>query len=165
MNPEILTAQPEAYAIRNTSPLFHLWPWAKGPLWKLAKPWKFRAYNYERERWEDYTIPAGYEYDKASIPSVLWGPPFYFTPDGLHSVAALEHDFLCDVFAGGSEWLKNAMGADYPEALKPRSIHGHFYHRMLAYGVPPWQARVFWQAVVEFGPGGKWLIRRLWNNE
>jgi Protein of unknown function (DUF1353) len=38
-----------------------------------------------------FWIPAGYNYDKASTPRLLWG---WFPPDGEHEAAALIHDRL-----------------------------------------------------------------------
>ena len=68
------------------------------------EPWEFTVDSGgTRER---FTIPVGYEFDKASVPPFFWGFPFNYTPDGLCTVPALEHDFLCDLHAGGSDWLR-----------------------------------------------------------
>jgi hypothetical protein len=125
---------PDIIPIRDASIGFGLWPWSKGPLFRLVEPWEFTVDSGgTRER---FTIPAGYEFDKASVPPFFWGFPFNYTPDGLCTVPALEHDFLCDLHAGGSEWLRVRL-IPLPAAPPTTVIHRHFYDRLLAIQRPP----------------------------
>lgn len=124
----------------------------KGPLWRLESPWSFTLRDHTKQ---PFTIPAGYEFDKASIPPILWGPPFDYIPDGLCTVPALEHDFLCDLLAGGSPWLFDQLGTLPPSPPAP-TIHLHFYIRLTEQpGMRPSKARAMYTAVRNFGPGGR----------
>jgi hypothetical protein len=77
---------PDIIPIRDASIGFGLWPWSKGPLFRLVEPWEFTVDSGgTRER---FTIPSGYEFDKASVPPFFWGFPFNYTPDGLCTVPA-----------------------------------------------------------------------------
>lgn len=151
---------PKVEPIRDADFGFGLLPWAKGKLFELQEDWRFPVCNSGFSR--EYVIPAGYQYDKASIPPLFWGFPFNYTPDGLCSVPALEHDFLCDLFTGGSEWLRGALADEYPEVPPAPVIHRHFYHALLTWGVRISKARVFWWAVRNFGPGGRLRPSVLW---
>lgn len=177
---------PEMTPLRDASIGFGLWPWSRGPLWRLEEAWSFSVVVSGSESGPGpgcgsggggggaplprsapgpgaaplppplrvvFTIPAGYEFDKASVPSFLWGFPFNYTPDGLCTVPALEHDFLCDLHRGGSAWLKGRLGV-VPPAPPPAVIHRHFYDRLLEWGVRPSKARAMWVAVRSVGPGG-----------
>lgn len=145
--------------LRDPDWFFGIWPWAKGPLFRLEEDWTFAVWDGEKHA--IYTIPKGYEFDKASVPSVFWGAPFNYLPDGLCTTPALEHDFLCDLLTGG-------VGPKYQELLKktkvPSSftaVHKHFYDRLLAYGVRPAKAKAIWEAVRKFGPGS-WIRPSTW---
>jgi hypothetical protein len=120
-----------------------------GPLAELQEDFKFRACG------RDFIVPAGYQWNGASIPACLWGPPWNYQPFGTHVVASLVHDFLCDLGKGGSEWLKGALLDQYPQPLAWEETHCEFYLRCLAYGVPPFRAKVWWYAVHTFGPRWK----------
>lgn len=50
------------------------------------------VFRYGKHR---LVIDAGYEFDGASIPQILWWIPG-FSPVGLHLWAALAHDWICD---------------------------------------------------------------------
>jgi len=141
--------QPSLMPIRDASLFFGVWPWSKGPMWQLTEPWAFVASG------QRFVIPAGYLFDKASIPSVLWGFPLNYTPDGLCTVAAMEHDFLCDLLNGGSAWLRAHCEPAMLIPLPAASVHRHFFERMLEYGVRRSKARVMYSAVRNFGPGGR----------
>lgn len=143
---------PQIEPVRDAGIGFGLWPWADGPLFRLRPPWSFRVENGGFEA--DYVIPGGYEFDKASIPPLLWGFPLNYTPDGLCTVPALEHDFLCDLLAGGSDWLREQLPA-MPPTPPADVIHRHFYLRLLEWGVRPSKAAAFHEAVRNFGPGGR----------
>ncbi len=69
-------------------------------------------------------------------------------------MAALEHDYLCDLYAGGSYWLKQHLG-DIPAAPEAAVIHKHFYDRLLEWKVRPSKASAMYAAVRNFGPGGR----------
>lgn len=139
---------PDIIPIRDASVGFGIWPWSKGPLWRCTSGWRFDVNGVE------YCIPAGYEFDKASIPALLWGPPFNYIPDGLCTVPALEHDFLCDIYNGGSRWLQIRIGY-IPKAPSATQIHHHFFKRLIEEGVRPSKAEAMFQAVDKLGPGGK----------
>ncbi len=149
--------QPDITPLRDASIGFGLWPWSEGPLWRLEETWSFPLSTGGGV----FTIPQGYEFDKASVPPVLWGAPFNYIPDGLCTVPALEHDFLCDLFHGGSTWLKAAMG-EIPAAPAAPLIHRHFYDRLVAWGVRPSKARTMYEGVRDFGPGGRLRPSTLW---
>jgi len=154
--PELIP--PRVTAIRSASVGYGLWPWSKGPLWRLEEPWAFQVLM-ERQpsgaaKVRGFTIPKGYEFDKASIPSILWGFPLNYTPDGPCAVPALEHDFLCDLYTGGSAWLKERLG-ELPPSPSAEVIHRHFYDRLLQWKERPSKARTMYMAVRNFGPGGR----------
>lgn len=100
-----------------------------------------------------FRIPAGYEYDKASVPPIFWGFPLYYVPDGLCSLAALEHDFLCDIMTGGSDWLRSRVGT-IPESPPAWMIHEHFRLRLHECGVKRRKAEIMGRMVAAFGPQG-----------
>ena len=152
---------PNIIPIRDASIGFGLWPWSKGPLFRLVEPWEFTVDSGgTRER---FTIPAGYEFDKASVPPFFWGFPFNYTPDGLCTVPALEHDFLCDLQAGGSDWLRVRL-TPLPAAPSTTVIHRHFYDRLLQFNVRPSKARAMWEGVRKFGPGS-WILPSTWRRK
>ncbi len=144
---------PDIIPLRDASFGFGLWPWSRGPLWRLAEDWSFVVVSGTSPPLP-FTIPAGYEFDKASVPSVLWGFPFNYTPDGLCTVPALENDFLCVLRGGGWVWLGGRRGR-VPAAPAAGVIHRHFYDKLLLWGVRPAKARAMWEAVRLFGPGGR----------
>lgn len=129
--------------------------WAKGPLWKITREYVFAVEIDDFKR--TYVIPSGYEFDKASIPPVFWGPPFNWPPDGLCTYPALEHDFLCDLLTGGSDWLRARLPIAplWREAPPAELVHRYFERRLFAEGVRPRKARWMGWAVRWFGPGGK----------
>lgn len=144
---------PDITCLRDPEFGFGLLPWAKGPMWQLEEDYTFRLY---KDIWpidQVYTIPAGYQFDKASIPALFWGPPFNYTPDGLCVMPALEHDYLCDLLTGGSYWLVEHLG-DLPLAPPAWAVHCHFYRRLLQEGVRPRKAALMGRAVAAFGPQG-----------
>ena len=140
---------PDIEPIKDADFLFGIWPWSRGPMWELQPEWKFKVDNSGFTA--EYTIPAGYRFDKASVPSYFWS--FGYTPDGLCTVPALEHDFLCDIYSGGSDWLHEKLGA-VPIAPPAQVIHRHFYDQLVRWGMRPGKARVMWEGVRNFGPGG-----------
>jgi hypothetical protein len=140
---------PDIEPIKDADFGFGIWPWSRGPMWELLEPWTFEVMNGGFD--EVYTIPAGYQFDKASVPSYFWS--LGYTPDGLCTVPALEHDFLCDLYAGGSAWLRDVLGA-VPVSPPAQVIHRHFYDQLVKWGMRPSKARVMWEGVRNFGPGG-----------
>lgn len=135
----------------------------QAPLFRLEAPWKFElAIGLEQfhrlplTMGLRFTIPAGYEFDKASIPRVFWGPPLNYLPDGLCTVPALEHDFLCDLLTGGSEWLRKQYAeGKLPVAPPAWAVHEHFRRRLHEAGVRSTKAEAMGRAVAWFGPGGR----------
>lgn len=142
------------HRVPNITPLrdadfgFGLLPWARGPLWRLEEDYTFKVAKAE------FTIPAGYEFDKASVPPFFWGFPFNYTPDGLCTVPALEHDFLCDLLTGGSYWLREKLGTPLPKCPPAWVVHEHFTTRLFLWGVRWSKARAMGSAVKAFGPQG-----------
>lgn len=134
-------------------------PWAKGQLFRLRAPWPFSV-NINGFA-QSYVIPAGYEFDKASIPPVFWF--LGYLPDGLCTVPALVHDFLCDLYNGGSPWLTEALQGEVPPAPPVELIHLNFYNMLQAEKVKPRRAKVMYQAVRLFGPGGVLRPSTLWS--
>lgn len=131
--------------------MYPFWPGSTGPEWELQEEHKF-SLCFDPER--VYTIPAGYRYNKASVPPVLWSFPFYYTPDGTCSLGALEHDFLCDLLTGGSEWLKEKFGGELPQAPEPWEVHLHFRVRLYQCHTRFSKAETMANAVAAFGPMG-----------
>lgn len=85
-----------------------------------------------------HTVPAGFEFDGASIPRAMWtliGGPL----DGNYVRSAALHDFGCI------------------ERKEPsRVVHDRFYRSMRAEGVRWLQARLMHAAVRAFGP--RWSV-------
>lgn len=139
--------------VRDADFGFGIWPWSKGPLWRLMEQWDFVVNNND---WQGrFTIPRGYLFDKASIPPLFWS--FGYTPDGLCTVPALEHDFLCDLFQGGSPWLKDTLGI-LPVAPPAKVIHQHFRDALRRWGVRGFKEWTMWAGVRAFGPGGTFYL-------
>jgi hypothetical protein len=120
-----------------------------GPKWRLRKPWTFTVQGYG-----SFTVPANYIFDKASIPPFFHG--LGYTPDGPCTMPALQHDYLCDILQGGSDWLKQALGGQVPKAPPPAVIHSSFQQWLLDEGERPSKALAMGWAVRHFGPGGLW---------
>lgn len=140
--------------VRDADFGFGLLPWARGPLWRLTEDYTF---SLAPGLWEDgplYTIPRSYAFDKASVPPFFWGPPFNYIPDGLCTLPALEHDFLCDLMDDSSWWLGRILG-DLPPVPPPELIHEHFERRLYEAGVRRSKARAMGLVVKLFGPRGK----------
>lgn len=136
-------------------PRFVCW-WVRGPLWRLQEDYVFRLSGRRCMTVcpaLTFRVPKGYEFDKASIPPLFWGTPFNYIPDGLCTVAALEHDFLCDLLTGGSAWLLDELGA-LPECPPARMIHEHFRLRLHECGVRAPKAEAMGRAVAALGPQG-----------
>lgn len=145
--------QPSIVPIRDAAPFAGLWPWSKGAAWRLQEP---HAFEVVAEGFRHaYTIPAGYEFDGQSVPGLFHGFPLYYGPTGVGMRAGLEHDFLCDLYAGGSAWLRERSGGILPPAPPAPVIHEHYRLAQLADGQRPSKAKTTWLAVALFGPGGK----------
>lgn len=133
------------------------WRWVQGPLWRLEED---HVFTLAVPRCTAscgpcvFTIPSGYEFDKASIPPFFWGKGLNYIPDGLCTVPALEHDFLCDLLNGGSDWLKAHIGT-LPAAPPAWMVHEHFRLRLHQAGVRPGKAQAMGLTVALFGPQGK----------
>jgi hypothetical protein len=128
-------------------------PWARGPLWRLDEEYHFCLEVDGVAAAPAYCIPAGYEFNKASIPPLFWS--LGYTPDGLVTVPALEHDFLCDLLTGGSHWLRERLPSWLLEAPPAWAVHEHFERRCLEWGMRPRKARLFGLTVKLLGPGGR----------
>lgn len=144
---------PSIAPLRDPDIGFGLLPWARGPMWRLDEDHHFHIAVPGFDLFK-YRIPSGYEFNKASIPALLWGPPWNYLPDGLCTVPALEHDFLCDLLEGGGWWLREQFGGALPNVPPARIVHEHFRLRLHAWGVRENKANAMGRAVAWFGPGG-----------
>lgn len=141
-------------------PRFLFWRWVRGPLWRLEEDHVFTLAVPPCTPFCSpcqFTIPSGYEFDKASIPPMFWS--FGYTPDGLCLNPALEHDFLCDILSSGSPWLKERLGV-LPKSPPAWMVHEHFRLRLHEVGLRYSKAEAMGRAVAYFGPQGRawpWL--------
>lgn len=153
---------PSIIPIRDASLGYGILPgrlfwWVRGPQWQLQEDYHFclvspRCTSNCGPMF--YRIPAGYTFDKASVPPLFWGTPFNYLPDGLCTVPALEHDYLCDLLTGGSEWLRNELGGRLPKCPPAAMVHEHFRLRLHECGVRHGKAEAMGQAVAALGPKG-----------
>lgn len=133
-----------------------LCPWVRGPQWRLQEDYAFLLITprcTSKCGAVVYVIPKGYVFNKASVPPLLWGPPFNYLPDGLCTVPSLEHDYLCDLLTGGSDWLLNELGS-LPECPSASIVHEHFRLRLHQAGVRRSKAQAMGRAVAALGPQG-----------
>lgn len=145
---------PNIISLRDPDFGYGIWPWAKGPQWMTKEPHRFTLLTSGYTHLE-YQIPDGYIFNKASTPPVFWGPPFNYMPDGLCTIPALEHDFLCDLLTGSSDWLKSVFHGDLPKAPPAQAVHEHFRLQLHRYGVRSTKADTWGKLVALFGPKGK----------
>lgn len=150
MNASLYT--PRIAALRDASIGYGMLPWADGPLWELVENYSFTLV-VAGDAAPCYHIPAGYQFNKASVPPLLWGPPFGYLPDGLCTVPALEHDYLCDIITGGSAWLRDRVPSWMLSPPPVAAVHEHFERRLVQFGVRPGKARAMGLAVKILGPG------------
>lgn len=150
----MILEQPDITPIRNPGLLFGK------PKYRLDKAWRFTV-SWETEDGQGdcttYTIPAGYEFDGASVPRMFWGFPFGYTPDGVHRAAALEHDFLCDLgmkHKDFTDWYAKRRKLP-PPPLPPAVVHAHFARRLKELGLRKGQVWTMGNAVKLFGPRWK----------
>jgi hypothetical protein len=96
-----------------------------------GKNWKLMVDLTVRMGGHEFTIPAGFVTDFASIPQVFWAvlPPF-----GEYLLAAVAHDYL------------------YRNGIVPRHVADSiFYGLMVELRVAPWKRQVMYVAVRMFG--------------
>jgi hypothetical protein len=156
--------QPLIFIVRNPDWGFGIpilgWLFRRqGWLVRLEEAWTFTVREGDQRR--TFTIPKGFLFDMASIPALLWGPPFNYSPFGTWLAASLEHDFLCVIGlaarSGGDPWLREAMGAAYPHPpVGSAATHDHFARRILEDGTRASQAAAMAKAVKTFGP--RWHV-------
>lgn len=94
-------------------------------------------------RGRSYCIPAGFEYDKASVPRAVW---WLISPDDLGEVAPLVHDWCY------------AHGGAIPGAVTPytRAEADALFNRHMSMDhVQAWKRRLAFRAVRTFG-GSHW---------
>lgn len=83
----------------------------------------------------NFTIPAGYKTDFASVPQFLWG---IFPPHGLAAIPSLIHDYMYD----------NRIFADELGDENARRLADVFFlNNMTDCGVPRWQRLVYYYTV------------------
>ncbi len=151
----VITALRDASLGFGLLPRFLFW-WVRGPVWRLEDSYVFMLAGprcTSRCGAVIFKIPAGYEFNKASVPPVLWGPPLNYLPDGLCTIPALEHDYLCDLLTGGSEWLRNELGV-LPECPPAAMVHEHFRLRLHQCRVRRGKAEAMGRTVAALGPKG-----------
>lgn len=152
---------PSITALRDNSLGYGFLPrglcrWVEGPLWCLDEDYTFTLavpLCLTQCTPAIYTIPAGYEFDKASIPPLFWGPPLGYLPDGLCTLPALEHDYLCDLLTGGSDWLRSHLG-ELPPSPPAWMVHLHFRRRLHLAKVRYLKAEIMGRTVQAWGPQG-----------
>ena len=144
--------QPKVTPVRDAQPFFGLWPWSKGPQWRLDEEYSFDL-EFDGIVFT-YTIPAGYLFDGQSVPGLLHGFPFHYGPAGVGFRAALVHDFLCDLLNGGSEWLREKL-QPYPPVPPAQVVHDTYKRLQLEDGQRASKVALTHKAVSWFGPKGK----------
>lgn len=149
---------PNIISLRDPDFGYGIWPWSRGPQWLTKGPHQFKVQTPGYGHMA-FQIPDGYVFNKASTPPIFWGPPCNYTPDGLCTIPALEHDFLCDLLTGGSDWLKSVFHGELPKAPPAPAVHEHFRLQLLRYGVRPTKANTWGKLVALFGPKGKLRFR------
>lgn len=97
--------------------------------WRTTAPFRFAIVD-EDEAW--FEIPSGFEYDKASVPRMVW---WYLPRDGRQVIiAALVHDYL------------------YSTKITPRDIADRVFYDLLRQSGMRWsKARAAYLAVRSFG--------------
>lgn len=129
-------------------PITQFIPDGDSPIWILKE--KYNRIDYEKNHY--LTAYEGFEYDKASIPSVIWPilPPF-----GRYEGAACIHDLLykynTSTTMQADYRYHNCKGYTRKEADKLFLVH------MLQDGVPKWKAKAMYRAV-------RWFGKKAWNN-
>jgi len=93
-------------------------------------------YTFIGPRGDTHTISAGFQYDGASIPRIVW-TALGATPDGLHRAATLIHD-----------WLYINRG-NLPYTRK--EVDNLFLVQMLELGMPRAKSRKMYRGVRLFG--------------
>jgi hypothetical protein len=142
---------PRIRALRDAGFGYGFLPWARGPEWELQEDHEFTVHTAKGLR--HFRIPKGYRFNKASVPPIFWGFPFGYLPDGLCTVPSLEHDMLCDLLDGGSDWLRLRLPAEMLVPPMVHEVHLHFHDRLIAFGVRSTKALAMARAVMWFGPG------------
>lgn len=89
-----------------------------------------------------FTIPAGFTYDGASVPRILWSISG-LTPDGAHRIAALIHDYIYERKGIIKEYMLTRGEADlvFKAYMKKAGISN--WRVNIAY----WSVRLFGQDV------------------
>jgi hypothetical protein len=115
------------------------------------------VYEWEAENalWKIF-IPAGFEYDGASVPRFLW-TLLGISPDGLHRAAALVHDWLyrhAGLLPDGSFWKDGHQVNSFP--WQREQVDKLFANMLAEYGVGKFRRRSMYLGV----RAGGW---RAWN--
>lgn len=137
-----MVRSPQLAILRNPGVIFGT------PLFALEQDWPFEVPGYGT-----FLIPRGYEFDGASVPRLFWGLLGYM-PFGLHIVAALEHDWLCDIGLKKKpfvDWMTTRQ-LPIPSPVPYAVAHAHFHTRLQQAGLRPAQSWMMGQAVKRFGP-------------
>jgi hypothetical protein len=112
-----------------------------GNVWRLEQD-----YGYQ-DGANLITVPAGFQFDLASIPRIFWG---LIAPFELSIVAPLLHDFLYK--NGGNP----AVGTIEPPRVYTRNEADQLFRRVMEIeGVPAWRRHPAYYAVRAFG-GRAW---------
>lgn len=111
-------------------------------LWRLEQEYQYTHAGYL------ITVPAGFEFDLASVPRAFW---VFISPFDLSIVAPLLHDFLYH-YRGDPP-----AGAIVPAYVYTRlEADDLFLELMVEEGVPRWRREVAYRAVRTFG-GVYWV--------
>lgn len=95
--------------------------------------------------YEGFTVPAGFEYDGASVPRLLW-TLIGLLPDGLHRPAALIHDYL---YSQGGQATRYNLPFTYD-----RDYADRMFRRMLIdLDIMTWRTTLMYWGVHFFAKG------------
>lgn len=122
--------------------------------YRLEDPY-FYQWQDDRGFWRRIAVPAGFLYDGASVPRLVWTMTG-IVPDGLIRAAALLHDFLYEhrgAFPYGSlqfyhsGWCKDVSGVVWSRKQADELL----YRVMIEAGCSPWKAKLSYTSVRLFG--------------
>lgn len=91
--------------------------------------------------------PPGFETDLGSIPSLLWGPPFYYTPWGPWTPACIPHDFdyITEMNREKGQGEDNFLASQF--SVHRKLADDRFYKNLINDGVSTVTAKIFYRAV------------------
>jgi hypothetical protein len=130
IRPEYLRKhKPQRVDIRRSTLPAPVLTWVAGTRWRLEKPYVFGMIQ----------IPAGFIFDLASVPRMLW---WLIAPFELSIVGPLLHDYLYRVDGAREGYTR-------------KQVDELFERLMYLEGISGWRRRAAYRAVRVFG-GGSW---------